>query len=387
MTVRPKQAWRERIPWGILGMMLLVFLIEKQISRRSLQFLDSDDWAYRQNRREATREATRAEILCFGDSLVKYGVLPSAVETRTGCKTYNLALAGGQASASEALLRIAIKSGAKPRAIVVDFFPPILKVPPKSQGTRWSSLLSISETLRLAWSAGDFEWFGKVMMADGLPSLRGRGPIRESIQAALAGKSGVWPWANTMALRNWSRNAGAQLMPVRSSVAKISSAEADHWAGDFFGKFTCANVNARAINGFLALAASRNIPVYWVIPPEAPLVRGRLDASGHTAAHRAFIEGFQARFANVVVLDGSSSLEDPTGYFDPQHLGPEGAHGFSLALGDALRKDLANRVQEPSRWVTMAACRPHRLPDGVEDLDMSALALEAKFSGTPTVRK
>ena len=66
-----------------------------------------------------------------GDSLAKLGVAPSLVEARSGRSVYNLAVCAGQAPSSYFLLRRVLDSGARPTAILVDFFPRLLQVPPQ----------------------------------------------------------------------------------------------------------------------------------------------------------------------------------------------------------------------------------------------------------------
>ena len=93
--MRPKR--RASIPLGLAGMLLLVAGVESGVSRyvaRSFRFESSWVW-------DATRRQARSgnEILCFGDSQIKNGVLPAAIEARLGRKAYNFAQNGSQVPA------------------------------------------------------------------------------------------------------------------------------------------------------------------------------------------------------------------------------------------------------------------------------------------------
>ena len=75
---------RGRFPWGLLGAALLALVVEGTVARRPLDLLDADDWAYREAKRAASREAKGADVLCFGDSLVKLAVLPKVLDEHAG---------------------------------------------------------------------------------------------------------------------------------------------------------------------------------------------------------------------------------------------------------------------------------------------------------------
>jgi hypothetical protein len=364
-----------RAPWGLFGMLILVFLVEGHVARRPLDFLDPDDWAFREARRAAGREAKRADVLILGDSLVKLGVVPRAVEERSGRRVTNLALSGSQATTSEIMFRRALKAGARPAAVVVDFFPSLQSVGPRHTLKRWSSLLGAFGAAELAWSAGDPALFGSVALARLLPTFKGRDAVVENVRAALEGRSDSRRWANTLTKRNWLGNGGAQLVPPSADVARMTDADFDAWRQKYFEAFRCAPVNDRAIGRLLALADAHNVPVYWLLPPYSPGLSAKCEASGFEAAHRAYVRSWQERFPGLTVIDARDAVPDPTVYHDPHHLGAPGAYGFSLALGNLLRREL-HSTPGASRWLTLRPCRPVSLPAGVEDLDASHLALE-----------
>jgi hypothetical protein len=74
------------------------------------------------------------------------------------------------------------------------------------------------------------------------------------------------------------------------------------------------------------------------------------------------------------VLDGRGTVSDPSAFSDANHLSASGAYAYSLALGDALRQSLAGR--SPSRWLALSPFQPRPLPEGLEDVNQSTVALE-----------
>jgi hypothetical protein len=378
-----QSSWLRRIacglPWGLAGMVVLIAMVEMFVARRKMAFLDMDDWAYRRTRQVATREARRYDLLCFGDSLVKLGVVPRAIEERTGWRTYNLAISGSQAPASYFLLRRVLASGAKPRAVVVDFHPPLLGVGPRHNRSRWASLLSWGEAAELCWSARDADLFGVVVLGQWFPSFRCRSSIRDSVMAALAGRDPGRQWLNFLSLRQWSKNAGAQLMPTSASMRTVTDAEVENLRNMFYADFSCHPANAAGVERFLALAAAHDVPVYWLLPPLLPAVHARLAKSGFDARHEAFIRTWQERFPNLVVIDGRGTVSAAGGFWDANHLSAEGAYGFSLSLAVALRQTQTRTSTglPAARWVRLPASRNTPIPEGVEDIDRSRLALEA----------
>src|SRR5262249_55758659 len=88
--------------------------------------------------RTATEPDSRAEILCFGDSLIKLGILPRVLEARVGLSAYNLSVLGGQPPTSDYLLRRILERGHVPRALIVDFSPLMLGLDPRVNLGWWA---------------------------------------------------------------------------------------------------------------------------------------------------------------------------------------------------------------------------------------------------------
>src|SRR5690242_7088316 len=87
-----------RAPVGLLGMLALLALGERYVARHDLDLTNTAPVNWRYSGREARKTET-GSVLCFGTSLVKYGLLPRVIEQTTGRKAFNLAVCnGGMAS-------------------------------------------------------------------------------------------------------------------------------------------------------------------------------------------------------------------------------------------------------------------------------------------------
>jgi hypothetical protein len=350
-------------------------LVEGAVARRSMQLLDVDDWAYRLAERTARRDAGRYDVLCFGDSLAKLEIVPRALTERSGLRAYNLAVSGSQAPASSILLRRVLDAGARPTAVLVDFFPPLLRAGPRHNLGRWANLANPAEAARVAWQASDPDLFAIAVLGRFLPSVHRRAAIRAQVTAALSGQEDPRYWWNTLLRRHWSKNAGAHLAATSPVAAGLTDREIDQVLASFYPQWEVHPANRAGVDEFLSLTRSRGIPVFWVLPPVLPALQDRLTSSGFESERDAFIRSFQARYENLTVLDGRGRLAGASAFFDPNHLAAPGAYAFSLALGDALRRSLVAHGQGSARWVAIDRVRPRPLPEGVEDLLASAAAL------------
>ena len=293
-----------------------------------------------------------------------------------GVARRNLAISGSQAPASYFLLKRALATGARPAAVVVDFFPPLLRVGPRHNLARWAMLLTPLEAARLAWWAGDADLFGPAVLGRLLPSLRSaRACVRPSwprwrarpTRASTTTSSSSETGAGTTALSSCAPDPGGRTLggPARRPSAR------------FFPAWDCHPANARAIEAFLALAASADVPVYWVLPPLWPAIHERLARTGFDAGHEAFVRSWQSRFPNLVVLDGRGELTDPLAFMDVNHVSAAGAYALSVGIGDALKRGAPPRTCLRRRWVFLSAERSRPVPEWVEDIEESRLALEA----------
>lgn len=146
-----------RLPHGLIGMVGLVIAIECAVSQLgSVDTCRSQrPLSWRQSCDSVADSEAKADILCFGDSLVKLGVLPRVIEESLGLSAYNLAVLAGQPASSFFLFRQVLASGHRPRAVIVDFSAPLLTLPLRTNLEGWAELASCRDTIELALEAGD----------------------------------------------------------------------------------------------------------------------------------------------------------------------------------------------------------------------------------------
>ena len=147
------QPRRASVPWGLLGMISLVLAIESSLEA-SRDYTTVAN-AYYQFARQACRKASRADVLCFGDSLVKVDVLPRVIESRLKTRAYNLAIAGSLPPASSARVPPRPCRRARPKAVLVDFKPSLLPVDPRATVSLLGDLLSFRDGLDFYRSTRD----------------------------------------------------------------------------------------------------------------------------------------------------------------------------------------------------------------------------------------
>ena len=307
-----------RWPIGLFGMIAIVIAFESSVARRPIAFTESAAFGWAFSNAAARGEATSAEILCFGDSLAKHGLLPEVIEERLGVKSYNLATPAATAPAHYYVLRHALDAGARPRAVVVDFMPGMLAGPPNLGARNWPELLTTAEALDLSLSWRNPHFFVETTLSTLLPTSRARWEVRHSLLAALGGKADPLATTNLMLRRNWSIHRGAQYTQDNSAWSGEPT-ERDH-AKHLSDRFWCHPINRTYVEKFLSLAESRGIRVYWLLPPASPKIQQRRLASGADAKYTAFVREVTRGHPRVVVLDARSSAYDHTRFVDPIHL-------------------------------------------------------------------
>ena len=374
---------RRPIPWGLLGMIGLVWSIEKFEVRRdyALESFHGANW--RATAKLVEKSVKDAGILCFGDSLMRDGVYPAVLQEVTGKTAYNLAVPTGPAPASYVLLRRALERGARPSAIVVDFDADVLKEGPRS--TRrpypWADLLTVPEMIDLAWQSRDFEVFARIAVKRLLWSEKNRFEIREAIVAGFRNEVTSLRMNLLGCFRNWKINNGAQVNPIGGitedpPVPDSIPARTSTWA--------CHPVNRFYVDRFLDLAERRKIAVFWVIPPFSPLRQSATRVDGLEAAATRFIEDVRARHPSVVIVDGRHSGYDKSTFFDPAHLNRAGATSLSASLGALINIYLDDRSALPS-WVRLRNYAPTTTATPLEDI-MASIDYARKMAG-PIVRR
>jgi hypothetical protein len=374
-TQQPARLQSPRLPWGILGMLGLVALAEMLVSHSTLNFVNATELDWMSSGHATARKAGRYDILCFGDSMLKFGVAPRVLEARLGRKIYNFALLDGKPVLSYMLFRRAIAAGARPSALIVDFSPEGLNQAGWHLLTNpnWNSLLaSPREAWELAWNYHDREFFGHLVVARVLPSFRWRLPIRGDVVAAFQGQSRS-NQENTRPLRrNWHVNGGGILL------AKQPDFHGDippQWVGDLLShELTIRPENACYVRRLLRLAAEHGIAVYWLLPPNSARVIAARDANGVHARYNRFVRTMLAQFPNLVVIDARHTGYQNSVFVDPVHLDRDGAAALSGDLADVLQNALSHAEPVP-RWVELPAYREQPVALRLEDVDQSRTAL------------
>ena len=340
----------KRWPSGLMGMIALVIAVELVVAGRHLDFttVAADDW--RRTGEAAAAQAPGRDVLCFGDSLIKYGVLPRVIEAETGLKAFNLAINGGPMPAEYFLLRRALESGARPRAIVADFFPLMLPDQPSGSIRVYPELATVRDALDLAWTTRDGDLGVAILLGKVFPSIRARFEIRAAIVGVFEGhRTSPWP-GNRRIWTTWNDQLGAQPMPAGPgqpvvNPELIAGLTPEHWAID--------PINAAYFERFVTLAESHDIPIFWVIPPLIPVVESSRNAQGTAAAYTRFARETQARHPRLIVLDARGAGYNGPIHADTIHLNVVGAITLSKGIAGVIDDHLKGRIL--AHWADLPA--------------------------------
>jgi hypothetical protein len=339
-----------RIPSGLLGMLLMVLTIEAVISghRSDLMTPWAEDW--RISALAAETKSIGCEVLCFGDSLIKQGVLPRVIEARTGLRTFNLATSGGTTPSAYFLFRRALDSGARPRAVVVDFAALMVQDDDRTNLRNYPDLATVRDCLDLTTISGDFNFLASLAVSKLLPSYRWRFELRTGVQASLDGRGCSQQDILRFYRALWDREAGAQ----PSHSPRIFHPREDFLIEGHSPKdWTCDPKDQVYIERFLALAESHRIAVYWLLPPMAPAVHARQALRGSNLAYDRFVRSIAAKHPGTVVLDARNSRYDDSVHIDFLHLDHRGASVLSADLATVVMEGLAARSTPGIGWLVM----------------------------------
>ena len=381
----PRQAFAwSRVPTGLLGMLALVVACERFVDRHDMQLMTPHELDWKTAGRTVSSEAPRAEVLCFGDSMLKFGLAPRLLEARLGRPMFSLALLDGKPAASYFLLKRAIDAGARPKLILVDFQPDCLYQSPTSltDNPHPKSLLSLAEAADLALSCDEPAYFGRTAAARIFPSLRCRVEIRQAVRLAVQGLGGTNPLENAKIARNRTLNRGGLTLakqPLYDGGVPPKTAEimlSDQW----FGR----PEHAKYVRRFFGLAGAHGITAVWVVPPNTPRVEATRLENGQAARYDRFIDRVLHRYPNVTLVDARKSGYDHTVFVDPVHLDRDGATTLSLDVADALASILAGGTS--SRTANRRVELPHyRKVDSavvLEDVGQSEARIVSRASAT-----
>ena len=344
-----REAARRRWPRGLLGMLAGIMAMELFLAGRARDFttVTAEDW--RLAARAAETEAAGRDILCLGDSLIKYGVFPRVIEARTGLTSYNLALNSGPMPAEYFLLRRALAAGARPRAIVADFFPLMIPDQPRGPVRVYAALASWADGLDLARTTGDGDLATSLLLHKLVPSVRCRFEVRQALMAAFAGKAASARSKTRPMEVTWRREQGAQ--PMAPTPPGRSAANPALVADLTPGCWTVDRINSAYFERFVALAEAHGVPIFWVIPPLGPEIEMGRDILGTGAAYSKFARDAQAKHPGLTVLDARRAGYDGSSHIDPIHLNEGGAMVLSEDIAREVADHLAGR--SVARWVDL----------------------------------
>lgn len=359
-----------RLPVGLLGALTLVVLFELTVASRDRHATDAAI-CWRETARDAVRAAPGRDLLLFGDSLVKFGVLPRVLEATDAPRGYNLALHAGPIPASYFLLRRAFEAGARPRAVVLDAMPHQLATDPNDPtlARGWAELASLRDLVDLSWSLRDLDFFSRGLIGRILPSARARFELRANFLARLEGRD--WSLSRWFRIlrRNWDANWGAQPHVPRTAPVVV---DPNH-GGLFPDRWRPTPLNIAYLRRFCRLAADHGATVYWLIPPLHPEVQARRALLRLDDAYGEFVRNEIRNLPNVVVLDGRRGAYDESVFRDAVHLDRRGA----LVLSRSLAVALASSGENPERWRELPVVSVALAPELLEDMEESRLAVRS----------
>jgi len=375
---RPRSIRWPRVPKGMLGMVALVTIFESFLAHHESDFTDLSATDWRLTAHASTREAKSAELLCFGDSLVKFGLVPDLIERRTGLKTFNLSTLGGQSASSFALFRRSIEAGARPVAIILDCqdLPAVVGENQRGLGLwlhlrNWPEVLDTRDGLELAWSARDPSLFAATALRRILISLKNRHEIRNHYQRFLRDGSTPCRYVEFVQRRNWKMNRGSLLLPPRSSdsVMPTLSGTRSDWMLD--------PITFEYIHRFFRLAAERKIHLFWLIPPVSPRYESLRLQVGHHDLQTRLAKSLEVEFPGARVIDARESNYPEHVFTDESHLDRVGAACLSNDVAEVVAKAL-DSGEFHRRWVKLPSFRERPEVKPLEDLDRSRMAVDSQ---------
>ena len=330
-TVSHRRHWAK----SLLGMVALVAMIEVGIGAWP-DLADPVALEWRYGAKAIAKRARQAEIFCLGDSLIKFGISPLALERHLGRRVSLHAVPAAPAATSYFALRSAIDSGARPRVVVVDYAPFLLLPGYRLNHQFLPEVAGLEDCLDLAWTGPDGGLGGSLALARLVPSVRHRDGLRTRVAKHLGWSAARPP-----------RTRRPDLWLPGENEAVFDSFYPTDWQP--------GADHQRYIERLLSLAAVHGATVVWLLPPIGDPIRSEWDKLGLTARYRAFVASVQARFPNLVVLDAHDLPTPKIDRLDPLHLNPAGAEAFTARLATFLNPDhLANGP----RMIDLATVNP-----------------------------
>lgn len=369
----------DRAPWGLIGAVVVAMAVESFVDRHPSAFMHSHELDWRAAGREAAGPAVkRAEVLLFGDSMVKFGINPGLLQQRLGRRAHGLALLNGRPGASYFLLKRAIEAGARPKLVVVDYQPECMfeKTPHLLDQREWKGLLTLRECFDLALAHRDPNFLGRSVAARLLPSYRSRGEIGRTVMADLRAEPRPNLSENAKVGRNRAVNRGGMVLAPQPGYQGEVSEQALNVvaAPDWFVR----PENVIYVRRFLDLASAHGVPVVWLLPPNVPAVEAERARRGVADRYAEFVRRAQARVPSLKVIDARYSGFGHELFVDAVHLNRHGAAELTRGVADVLAGWLdGGRGQ--ARWATLPPPVGAGASEAValEDVDQSRAALGA----------
>jgi hypothetical protein len=366
------------IPWGVVGMAGLVLAIESWVARNWLDFSDPVSLSWRFSASAAKTRAPGCDLVCLGDSLSKHGLFPAVIEHETGRRAVNLSAARAPTLLSYFLLRRTLDSGARPSAVVLNAKPAVLIGGPEYDARYWQEVLTPRESIELLRMTGRVPFMVSTFLGRLLPSFRSRLEVRSNVLAALRGETDRIHAMNRILWRNWTANAGANVVAPDSRYHGEVTPEVERKLHT--SSFHVDRTNAEAIERLMKLAAGRRIPVFWLLTPLAPNLQALRDQSGAEARYEQFVRSIQARYPQVMtVLDARRAAYPPKLFIDATHLNAQGGVALSGSVATKIAAELARPGSTISgSWIKLdpPSDRSGSFQDAIEDIDESRSVLQ-----------
>jgi hypothetical protein len=338
---------RAPIPWGLFGLIGLVLAVESIVARHEIGLMTYVALNARYAVAES-RATNDCQVLCLGDSQVKFGLDPGTIEAGSGLRARNLAIASSPTPTSYHLLRRAVDAGARPSAVVVGHMTFANSL--RKQAAAFSAFDSFTECLDLAWHGRDADYAASTLLARAFPSIRERDQIRAASRSALDPRTGPFVTPGAAFLRTWEANRGAELHAA--DVAFAGQLNLGLKASLYRNRWLVEPMAAQYFHRLLDLAAARGITVFWLLAPILPEAESYREAHGLSEHHTRNLRAMQAMHPNLIILDSRHSGCPASAFVDLCHLNERGAVWISDAVAAVLRKHREGRLSGV-RWIDL----------------------------------
>ena len=386
MNDRPEGTRRGPTPWGLIGFLVAILLIEQSLSRHEGLFSDPAATNFRYSKKVAETKSARVEILVVGTSLMKFGAVPRMIESGTGRSAFNLAVCSGHLPSSYFVLRRALENGARPKAVLLDcqdtFVQPTQEHEPFEGITvnkrNWPELLDLRDTIDLAWVARDSHFLADTLVSRVLTSYKNRFVIQDQVLNAFRGGSAASDLQNRAFVRNWRANCGVTMTlatappnPTRTAIVAQSpvTPTAPVPTPPKSNRLTQAYLSR-----LLDLASTYKFRVFWVLPPLPSEILAGREESGLDDYFTELASQVRSRSANAVVIDARRSGYPSDVFLDAVHLNAKGAIAFSAEVARIVKSEL-DHPSSTGPWVSLG---PYRRPEAMppfEDMERSRITV------------